>query len=174
MTMMKNDLFRILVVCTGNICRSPMAAGLLDNLISGQDDPEIEVDSAGIGAWMGLPASEEAIAVCKEKGIDISQHRSQPIRKYNIASSQLVLACARDHLRYLHKFAPEHKQKIVLLKNFGRKDVVADDSIADPIGKNHEFYSTVYADIEKEIKRIIPSIVQMAREKKNRPWNLSL
>ena len=69
---MKNVLF----ICTGNVCRSPMAEELLRSQLNG--DRNIEVSSAGIGAVNGQPPSSYAIEVMKEKGLDISRLRSQP------------------------------------------------------------------------------------------------
>ena len=65
---------RVLVVCTGNTCRSPMGAGLLTEMLAG----EIEVVSAGIMAAEGHPATPEAVTACAAAGIDISVHRAGP------------------------------------------------------------------------------------------------
>ncbi|HYD82910.1 MAG TPA: low molecular weight protein arginine phosphatase, partial [Opitutus sp.] len=71
----------ILVVCTANICRSPMAAGLLRHALAGQPEPlrSLKVISAGVAARHGERVSENSVIALRKVGIDVSQHTSQPL-----------------------------------------------------------------------------------------------
>src|SRR5215469_10030990 len=79
---------RILVVCSGNTCRSPMAAALLQRLRG----HAVEVESAGIDSGEGLPATKEAVSVMKDMGIDISRHHSRDIANVDLAGFDFFLA----------------------------------------------------------------------------------
>jgi protein-tyrosine-phosphatase len=71
----------ILIVCTANICRSPMAAALLQHFLGGQNEPlkSLPVVSAGIAARQGDPISDNAVVAMKRVGLDVSHHASQPV-----------------------------------------------------------------------------------------------
>ena len=82
---------KITVVCTGNTCRSPMAAALLGSLLS-----EAEVSSAGIYAENGAPASENAVAAMAARGVDISSHRARKLTGAD-AEADMVICMTRRH-----------------------------------------------------------------------------
>ena len=87
----------ILVVCVGNICRSPMAEALLRDALREQQD--ITVESAGLGALVDHPASEHAVDLMHERGLDITSHRAQQITPELIAQADLVLVMESGHRR---------------------------------------------------------------------------
>lgn len=89
---------RILVVCTGNTCRSPLAAALLAGAFESAGHDDVTVESAGTGAWEGAPASEGAYLVGLEHGIDLSAHRARVLTKELVAAADLILAMGRPHL----------------------------------------------------------------------------
>lgn len=90
---------RVLVVCCGNTCRSPMAAGLLQQMLG----KGVEVQSAGLDTAEGLPASKHAVAAMRELGIDISAHRSREIINLDVAGFDVVVAMAPDIADRLRK-----------------------------------------------------------------------
>jgi protein-tyrosine phosphatase len=87
---------RLLVLCIGNICRSPMAEGLLKRAL-----PGYEVRSAGIGAMIGRPAEPFAIQLMAERNVDISEHRAQQISTQLVAWADLILVMDQEQKKYV-------------------------------------------------------------------------
>ena len=85
------------MVCTGNICRSPLAAALLERALAGRGSEGLAVSSAGTGAWDGAPVSEGAYLVGLERGLDLSGHRARLLTRELVESADLVLTMARHH-----------------------------------------------------------------------------
>ena len=89
----------ILTICTANICRSPMAAGLLQHALLGQSEAlkSLKVFSAGVAARTGERVSENSVIALKKAGIDISQSRSRPLTPELITSASLILCMTESH-----------------------------------------------------------------------------
>ncbi|RMF60060.1 MAG: low molecular weight protein arginine phosphatase [Calditrichaeota bacterium] len=150
-------MFKVLFVCTGNICRTPMAVFLLRKLIEEEGLEEfIDVDSAGTWASEGAPAAELTYQVLKENGIDASSHRGKGVDHYLMKESDLILCMASEHKRDLVQIFPHFKDKIYTLKEFGTEEKLSDPTIHDPYGMNIERYRETYLEISKEIQRIWP------------------
>jgi protein-tyrosine-phosphatase len=107
---------RVLFVCTGNICRSPMAAGLFRFHLERAGCDGIEIASAGTWADAGNPATDPAQAVVAPRGVDLSAHRSRPLTAEELAGADLVVAMTSVHLREVAQMAPEAAGKVLLLK----------------------------------------------------------
>lgn len=133
----------ILIVCFANQCRSPMAEGILQKLVETRPDhDQWRVESAGICADLGSPATKHAQVIMACKGIDISSHFSQPVDKKLIKQFDLVLTMEKIHRDTLkHKF-PEYSDRIFMISEMVGKV----EDIADPIGGELEDYR-VTADI---------------------------
>lgn len=160
------DRFTVLFVCTGNSCRSPMAEGIFRAKIPDEYKNKIRVWSAGTGSFDGSPSSRLAIEVCSEKGIDISSHRSQALRKHHLAQSDIVFVMEKEHLKFIHELFPNYMENAYLLKAFDcEKNNRRKIEIPDPIGKNKRFYEKVFRELTKEIDRIMPRIIQLADAK---------
>ena len=104
---MKNVLF----ICTGNVCRSPMAEGLLRRMAGDR----VRVASAGLGAGHGQAPSAHAIEVLRKEGIDISDIRSQPVSADLLERADYIFTMTRDHLDMLLLLFPEMAPKVRLL-----------------------------------------------------------
>jgi len=147
---------RILFVCTGNICRSPMAEGLFRALVKGRRD--IEVASAGVSANRGMTPSIDAVRVLRdEESIDISRLRSQPVTEELIEDVDFIFAMTRDHRNLLELLFPAAEGKTHLVREF--EDSPLD--VPDPIGQGRE----VYARCKDAIKRALPSILKFIDQK---------
>jgi protein-tyrosine phosphatase len=153
-------------VCTGNTCRSPMAAGALRVLLEKKRPGKFEVISSGTGAASGFPATEFAIEAGKIWNSDISNHRSQPLTEELIDSSDLILAMAPSHLKELLRLKPTAKSKAFLLKNF--PDQRPDgDSVDDPIGMPLDYYKETFLEIGEEIGRFLSDVIKRIDETVN-------
>ena len=119
---------RLMFVCTANICRSPMAEGLARAEADRRGLP-VEIRSGGILGFEGKPAAPNAIAACREVGIDISQHQSSGVTEADVAWVDAVLVMEMRHQQELHRRFPELDGRVVLLGTFGGRP-----EISDPIG----------------------------------------
>jgi protein-tyrosine phosphatase len=132
---------RVLFVCTGNICRSPMAEAMARRMLADRMgcDPEfledrgIEVSSAGVAASEGLGPSEAAVQVMAEREIDIRRHQSSPMTVDALLSADYIYVMTRSHLAAVKRLAPEVAERVALLDKEG-------GDIADPIGGDAETY----------------------------------
>lgn len=150
---------KIVFVCTGNTCRSPMAEGLLRALLPA--DSGWEVCSAGICAGDGFPVSRNSVDALREKEIDISNHLSQNLSPELIEQADLLVTMTRQHRVAILSFSPESADKVFLLKSFGIAQSAAAD-IADPVGEGLD----VYRRVRDEIDAALPDLILYLMEHK--------
>ena len=113
---------RILVVCTGNICRSPIGEFLLrDTLVKAGRKPEVR--SAGVGALVDHPADENAIAIMAERGVDLGSHRAQQATVALCRWAELVLVMESHHREALGDIDPAVRGKTFLLGHWQKKEI---------------------------------------------------
>ncbi|MCA1726880.1 MAG: hypothetical protein LC722_04280 [Actinobacteria bacterium] len=107
----------ILLVCTGNICRTPMAEGFLrEHLRQRFADPQIEVTSSGVIAQDGHPATDEGVQAAAEREVDVSSHRARRLHAGQIRHADLVLGMAEEHAEEIVKLVPDAAGKTFTLK----------------------------------------------------------
>ena len=107
---------KIVMVCTGNICRSPMAEVMLRDALQRRGADDIEVVSAGTWAGMGSPATTEAVEVMRRRDIDLSAHRSQPVTEDLLADADLIIAMTSVHAREIGQVSRSALDKTLLMK----------------------------------------------------------
>jgi len=139
---------RILFVCLGNICRSPLAEGVMRELASRAGCGDVvSVDSAGIGAWhIGHPPDRRSIAVAKAHGIDITDLRGRQIDAADFVRFDLILCMDRHNASELSSFAsPETAHKVHLFMKFatGRND-----DVPDPYYEPADAFEALYQTLE--------------------------
>lgn len=122
----------ILFVCTGNTCRSPMAAVLM-NKIAESEDLDVRIESAGLFAQEGEPASPEAVEAMKKYDVDLSQHMARQIDNELIEKSDLILTMTAAHKMLLGTSAPD---KVFTLCEYAG----VEGDIPDPYGGDAEEY----------------------------------
>jgi protein-tyrosine-phosphatase len=151
--------FNILFVCTGNICRSPMAVGILESILSPQALATAKVSSAGTGAMNGMPVSENSVRACEEEGIDISRHRSRVITRHLLEASDLVLAMERHHAEAMRRLAPDLSDRIHLLSQYAADgNPAVQGGVPDPIGGDLEDYRLIFAELRDQIRAALPRL----------------
>lgn len=151
----------ILIVCTGNVCRSPMAAGLLQHrLASAGLESRYEVRSAGTWATTGSPAAAYARQVMAERGIDISEHRSRDISAEDVAGVDLILVMTEAQREALLAEFPGARSKTYLLSEMIGKRY----DIADPYGSGRAYYEYCAEDLSSIIEVGFGRILRLADE----------
>ena len=148
----------VLFVCTGNICRSPIAEGLFRRLIANRKD--IEVASAGVHAVRGQPPSLYAVQVCEDEGVDISALRSQPLTNTLVERATHIFAMTGAHLETIHLLFPHGAEKSYLLREFEEPGTTVWRDVPDPIGLGRDVYEVCARTIEKAL----PSVLAFVEE----------
>jgi len=151
---------RILIVCTGNVCRSPMAVGLLRRRLA-EDGlaGEIIVESAGTWGLDGEPASGYALQVMAERGVDISDHRARSLSRSDIERADLILTMEERHRRQIFHAQPTALQKVFLLSEMAGEH----DDVEDPYGLSLEEYRLCADELERLISLGYDEILRRLR-----------
>ncbi|KJY90462.1 low molecular weight phosphotyrosine protein phosphatase [Pseudoalteromonas piscicida] len=126
----------VLMVCAGNICRSPTAEYLLKNKLSGKN---VAVSSAGLTALEGKAADALAQELAKEQGIDMSEHQGRQLTGALVAQNSLILVMEQRHLTDLCSRYPQARGKTFLLGKW-----IGDKEIPDPYRQSREAFEHVY------------------------------
>jgi tRNA threonylcarbamoyl adenosine modification protein (Sua5/YciO/YrdC/YwlC family) len=140
-----------LIVCTGNVCRSPMAEYLLRHWLG--PDSAWAVASAGVAAIDGLPITPEAGAVLAEKGLNADGYRSQRLTPALVDAARIIVVMTSGHQESIRQYFPASHGKVFLLKSFGGTQPDAD--VADPIGQP----LAVYRQTLEEMNAVMPDLV---------------
>ena len=141
----------ILIVCTGNICRSPMAEGLIAAALPGR-----QVSSAGLGALIGFPADPVAKELMREKGIDIDAHRARQISLDMCQRADLILVMEHDQRRAMHERYPFTNGKVFQMTGQNGQDV------PDPYRRPRQLFEASLAQIEAGARHWVQRISKVS------------
>ena len=150
---------RILVVCTGNSCRSVMAKGLLKKMLQDQGK-EVLVISAGIAALPGLRPTRETIEVMARHSIDVSSHLTQRLTNDMVEAAELVLVMERIHREEILNRIPHAKKKVFLLREYAGapSNYAADIEVPDPIAKPMDVYDSCFQMIQDAMEKVVKKL----------------
>jgi protein-tyrosine-phosphatase len=149
----------ILLVCTGNICRSPLAASLLERALK-EHGLDVAETSAGTGAWDGAPASEGAYLVGLERGLDLSGHRARLLSRDLVEKADLILTMARHHRARVDELGGEGR--VFVLGEYAGRSAESVE-VSDPFGGD----LGVYRDTCQELEALTTAVAgRLATESK--------
>jgi glycine hydroxymethyltransferase len=143
----------VLFVCTGNVCRSPMAEGIFRHVSKGRRD--MRVVSAGIGASEGQPPSAFAVQAVRELGIDISRQRSRQLTAELVSEADYIFGMTHSHVDSIFLLYPQAAEKTFLLREFDDTLDIFEKDISDPIGGSYEVYLNCRDQIEQGIASLM-------------------
>lgn len=151
----------VLVICTANICRSPMAAGLLSHAFAGQPEPlrSVRALSAGVAAREGERVSENSVIALRKAGIDISAHRSRPLTQAMLDEAFAVLCMTESHRAMIQLQADPAPKNLFLFREF--MPPRAEKEIGDPFGGSLRLYETA----RDEMVEALPSLLAALKER---------
>jgi glycine hydroxymethyltransferase len=161
----------ILFVCTGNVCRSPMAEGLFRHTMRGRND--FRVCSAGLSAAEGLPPSDHAIHAMRELGIDIARQTSRQLTAKMVQEADYIFGMSHSHVDTIIALYPQAAEKTFLLREFDDTLGNFENDISDPIGQSFDVYINTRDQIEQGIASMLryleqtlkPSLARATEEK---------
>ena len=148
----------ILFLCTGNVCRSPMAEGLFRHAVKGRG--EFRIVSAGIGAVDGEVPTQHSVQAMREIGINISHQRSRALTSELVRSADLILGMTHSHTDTVALLYPKAAEKTFLLREFDETLEPYEKDISDPIGSPYHIYVECRDQIEQGIVTLLKFMEQ--------------
>jgi protein-tyrosine-phosphatase len=149
----------ILFVCTGNVCRSPMAEALLRHMLEKAHIPDIHVFSRGVSATDGNAMTREALQTLAAQGVDGKSHRAVRLSADDILQADVILVMEQAHAQHIRRYFPQAAKKTFLLKEYAGD---AGD-IDDPFGQSLEAYEKCKIEIQDSLLAILSTLNNSGR-----------
>ena len=151
---------KITVICTANICRSPLGERLLAQALEKEKDAtsQLAVVSAGVAAGVGNPASNFSVDVLKDEGIDLSNHRSQPLTQKLVDDSLFVFGMTASHIDIVEAIFETREGQVRLFREFVGPG--KNTELPDPFGGKLILYKKTL----DSVKEAIPSLVKFIKQ----------
>ncbi|HVP15454.1 MAG TPA: hypothetical protein VMS88_07905 [Terriglobales bacterium] len=156
----REPLFHVLLICSGNTCRSPLAAAVFRAEL-GADAERVEIRSAGISALEDQPASAGAREAAMRFGLDLSVHRSRRASGNDVRRADLILVMEREHARAAEALGAE-PGRVHLLSEWPEPGEPG-SAVSDPFGGSSEAYEECLRRIRHHVRRIVPHVREALR-----------
>jgi len=153
-----DPLYRVLFVCAGNTCRSPLAAAALRRAV-GEAGRRVAIASAGVAATDGSPATESAVAAGQRHGLDVGAHRAQRASAELLEQADLVLALDVAELEAVRRLQGGVASRSHLITELGA-GARSGAGVPDPFGGSPEAYEECWRRIAEHVERIAPIVLR--------------